>query len=324
VKVSILIPTFNRLALLTESLESARRQTYSNLEILVSDNGSTDRTREFVEGIAAGDRRVRLLPLRASPQMFSNFNYLIEQSAGDAFCLLADDDRLLPDYAEQLVGPLAGDKASAVSFCDHWIISAEGARLAEGSDRHSHFYGRASLAPGRVADPIAVVLRQTMSVMFAMYRSSVFRNTRFDLACGGAADVDFAIRAARAGELFYVDRRLAEYRAHASTVTATRTSFMLDGAMHAYGKHTFDNPVHEGIRRSRLRAGCRAKAVYACTRNRREWWESVQRYRQSGGSLARPAILLSCALAALPHQAAETVRGCLKGVRAVAKPRPSQ
>lgn len=318
-KVSVLIPTFNRVALLREALASARGQTYPDVEILVSDNGSADRTREFVEQVAAVDRRVRLLPLRASPEMFSNFNYLIEQSRGDAFCLLADDDRWLPTFIEELARPLEHDPAIVASFCDHWIIGADGSRLARASEDHARAYGRIGLPAGRVGDPVAVALVQTMCAMFTMYRSSVFQAERFDLKCGGAADVDFSVRAALAGGLFYVDRRLAEYRAHPNTVTATRTPFMLDGAMYAYGKHTFDNTAHEEARLARLRSACRTKAIYACTRNRREWWESVGMYRRNGGSMAHPGILLSCALAALPHHAAEALRGGLKRARRAAR-----
>src|SRR5436190_2130864 len=164
-RVSILIPTLNRLALLKETLESARSQTHPDLEILVSDNGSTDRTRDYVAEASAVDARVRLLPARPSPDMFSNFNYLVEQSAGDAFCIVSDDDRLLPEYVSHLVRPLMADPGVVASFCDHWIISAAGERLDDASDRNSAAYGRTTLPEGRVSDPIVTAMSQTISVV---------------------------------------------------------------------------------------------------------------------------------------------------------------
>ncbi|HTL03146.1 MAG TPA: glycosyltransferase family A protein, partial [Vicinamibacterales bacterium] len=241
-RVSILIPTLNRLALLKDALDSARHQTYPDVEILVSDNGSVDRTREYVAQVSAVDARVRLLPARPSPDMFSNFNYLVEQSGGDAFCILSDDDRLLPEYVDHLVRPLIADPEVVASFCDHWIMSATGERRVGDTDENSRAYGRAVLPAGRVADPMQAALSQSISVVFALFRSSVFKRERFDLACGGAADIDYAIRAARAGALYYVAERLAEYRAHAGTVTSTRSAFMMDGAITAYAKHHFDQP----------------------------------------------------------------------------------
>lgn len=315
-KVSILIPTFNRAELLKESLESAQRQTHEPVEILVSDNGSTDRTREFVEGVARADTRVRLLPARPSADMFANFNYLVEQSRGDAFCLLADDDRLLPEYVASLARPLVDDPVLVATFCDHWIVSAQGTRLVKDSDDNSRQYGRSILPSGIVADPLAVALRQTMSIVFALYRASVFRQQLFDLTCGGAADVDYTIRAARLGPLYYVAERLGEYRVHGSTATATRTSFMLDGAIATYNKHAFDSPSHEALRVERLRRLYRLKAVMASTRNRGEWWRSVRMYQRYGGSLVQPDILLSCALALLPHGPAEALKNRAKAARA--------
>jgi glycosyltransferase involved in cell wall biosynthesis len=311
-RVSILIPTLNRLALLAETLDSARCQTYPDLEILVSDNGSTDRTRQYVAEVSAADARVRLLPARPSPDMFSNFNYLVQESAGDAFCIVADDDRLLPEYVSRLARPLTADAGVVASFCDHWIISGDGQRLAEATDENSRAYARTALPDGPVADPIDVALSQAMSVVFALFRASVFKRERFDVSCGGVADVDYAIRAARAGALYYVAERLAEYRAHAGTITSTRTAFMLDGAIQAYGKHRFDEPAHEALRLARLRQAYAVKALFVSSKDRAQWRESIRGYRHSGGSLARPRVLLSYAWAALPQRAAEALRNNIR------------
>jgi glycosyltransferase involved in cell wall biosynthesis len=321
VKVSILIPAFNRLALVKESLESARRQTYANIEILVSDDGS-DGTSEFVETLSKLDPRVRLLPRRAGgANMFTNWNYLVDKSQGDAFCMLADDDRLLPEFVEKLIRPLAEDPEVVASFCDQWMVTVDAVRLQQATDQHSRHYGRADLATGRVADPIAAALKQSISVVSAVYRASVFRREPFDVGCGFAADVDYGVRAALAGPLFYVDERLVEYRAHPGTTTSTKTWSMIDDAIRAYSKHTFENPVHERIRFACLQSRYRAMAVYACTRDRRTWWQSVRMYLQYGGSLGAPTILLSFALALLPHGTAEALRGGLKTVRAGAQGR---
>ena len=314
-KVSIIIPTLNRQALLSESLDSARRQTHEDLEIIVSDNGSTDRTPAFLAEVAATDSRIRLLRHDPTIGMIAHFNLLLQQIRGDAFCFLPDDDRMLPRFVEKLQAPLAADPAVVASFCDHWIIGAAGERLPEPSDLSSRLYGRTGLPAGRVADPLTIALRQTLTVPFTLYRASVFRQELFDETCGGAADIDYGIRAARAGSLCYVDERLGDYRVHAERTTTTHTAFMIDGAIRAYSKHSFADGSHERLRLELLRSKYRVKAVYICTRDRRQWWDSVRMYRRTGGRLAHPGILLSCALAMLPHRAGETVRGWLKTVR---------
>src|SRR6266545_4303346 len=97
-RVSVLIPSYNRLAFLREAVQSAREQTHSDLEILISDDGSTDGTREYVAELAKSDSRIRLLTGNPKRGIFSNMNYLVSNSAGDAFCVLGDDDRLRPKF----------------------------------------------------------------------------------------------------------------------------------------------------------------------------------------------------------------------------------
>lgn len=60
-KVSVVIPAFNAEATIAETLQSARSQTYSELEIIVVDDGSTDRTCELVEEQATEDERIQLI-----------------------------------------------------------------------------------------------------------------------------------------------------------------------------------------------------------------------------------------------------------------------
>jgi GT2 family glycosyltransferase len=59
--VSVIVPTFDRLPLLRETIASVLDQTYGDLELIAADDGSTDGTAAYVEGI--DDRRVRLVAL---------------------------------------------------------------------------------------------------------------------------------------------------------------------------------------------------------------------------------------------------------------------
>lgn len=311
-KVSVLIPTLNRLAYLKESLASARAQTHRDLEILVSDDGSTDGSPEYVRGVAAEDARVRLAERNPRPGLFENVNHLVALSAGEAFCILGDDDRLLPGFVEELARPLAEDESCVASFCDHWLIDGDGRRMDEATEHNSARYGRTRLAAGAVEDALARAMEGGMCMGFSLYRASVFRREPFDLACGGAADFDYAMRAAQLGVLHFVKQRLGEYRVHARTATATRAAFMIDGVIHAFAKHNFAEPRHERQRREILRARYRVKALYECTADRAEWRRSVASYLALGGQPLSPRIVLSCLLAAMPRRVAPHVKHAFK------------
>src|ERR1044072_881990 len=153
-KVSILIPTLNRLAYLKESLASARAQTREELAILVSDDGSADGSPEYVRAVSAEDARVRLAPRNPRPGLFENINHLVQLCTGEAFCILGDDDRLLPDFVAELTRPLVADETCVASFCDHWLIDAAGRRLREATEHNSDLHGRTQLAEGPLPDEI--------------------------------------------------------------------------------------------------------------------------------------------------------------------------
>ena len=100
--VTIGIPTYNRAdSYLKEALESAVSQTYPNIEIVVSDNCSTDHTEVYVRGFS--DPRIRYFKQIQNIPANDNFNFCLEQAKGDYFLLLHDDDMIDEDFVEACI-----------------------------------------------------------------------------------------------------------------------------------------------------------------------------------------------------------------------------
>ena len=99
--VSIGVPTFQRPEQLRKTLQSLVQQTYQNLEILVSDNASgDDQTQQVVQHFMEHDNRVHYYCHPQNVGMYANFKSVFEQSTGDYFCWVADDDKRSPDFIE--------------------------------------------------------------------------------------------------------------------------------------------------------------------------------------------------------------------------------
>lgn len=97
--VTIAIPTYNRAdSYLEDALKSASEQTYENIEILVSDNCSTDRTPEIIE--AFDDPRLRYFRQEKNLGQRPNMNFLVEKAEGDYFLMFHDDDQIERDFVE--------------------------------------------------------------------------------------------------------------------------------------------------------------------------------------------------------------------------------
>src|SRR3954451_4245208 len=107
--VSVLIPTFNRAAMLTQALESAVDQTYRDLEIVVADNASTDDTAAVVERFARADSRVRYVRHARNLGYLGNVQSLLGEARGEFVKFLMDDDVLLPGCVTTLVRPCLRD-----------------------------------------------------------------------------------------------------------------------------------------------------------------------------------------------------------------------
>lgn len=301
VKVSILIPTFNRLKYLREALQSARDQTLRDIEIVVSDDGSSDGTQDFLRQQRAIDDRICIAPPNPRRGLFENVNHLLQSATGEAFCILGDDDRLAPQFAELLHDALAREPSAAVAFCDHDIIDAEGRLLADESRENSARYGRSDLPLGIVRRPELAAIRMSMCMGFSVYRARDFGGERFDLTCGGAADADMALRACRKGNLYYLPQVLGSYRTHPRTATKTRRLFMAEGAISALSRHRLDDPEAEQLRHNNLQNTRLRLLPYLALADRLKMARLFRDYVRDGGSPIRARVAIAGGLALLPH-----------------------
>lgn len=132
--VSIGIPTYNRAdAYLKQALESAINQTYPNIEIIVSDNCSTDHTENLVKGFS--NPRIRYYRHKENIGAINNFNYCLEQAKGTYFLMLHDDDLIDPDLVEACIKAISGVKEPGVIIAGTRLIDGNGKVVYESPNR---------------------------------------------------------------------------------------------------------------------------------------------------------------------------------------------
>jgi glycosyltransferase involved in cell wall biosynthesis len=106
---------FNGENYLDEALDSILAQTYSDFELIISDNASTDRTEEICRAYAARDERVRYFRNETNLGVAKNYNRVFELSSGEYFKWAAHDDLCAPEYLERCVEIL--DREPDVVLC---------------------------------------------------------------------------------------------------------------------------------------------------------------------------------------------------------------
>ena len=100
-KVSVIMPTYNRAEFLRSAIESVLKQTFKDLEIIVSDDKSTDHTRELVKSFK--DRRIKYMLNNSKRGPSATRNTAILASEGEYIAFLDDDDEWLPDKLQRQV-----------------------------------------------------------------------------------------------------------------------------------------------------------------------------------------------------------------------------
>jgi glycosyltransferase involved in cell wall biosynthesis len=132
--VTIGIPTYNRArGYLREALESALAQSYSNLEIVVSDNGSTDNTESVVRSYA--DPRIRFFRQQPPVTPNDNFNFCLQRANGAYFLMLHDDDKIDPDFVSACMDAAGYNESIGIIRTGTRIINAAGTVIDEGWNR---------------------------------------------------------------------------------------------------------------------------------------------------------------------------------------------
>ena len=118
VLVSVGIPVRNGGCTLERAIDSVLEQSHSVLEVLVSDNASTDNTAAIAQQAARRDKRLRYFRQKALLTAADNFRFVFEHTRGPFFMWAAHDDWRSSNYVEVLLRGFERDPSASLSFTD--------------------------------------------------------------------------------------------------------------------------------------------------------------------------------------------------------------
>ena len=212
--VTIAIPTYKRAnGFLRQALEGALAQTYSSIEIVVSDNCSPDNTEEVVKRY--GDSRVRYIRQQSALIPNDNFNFCLDQARGTYFLLLHDDDEIDRDFIETCVRATKSQPDTGLVRTGTRVINSQGTIISEGPNlaaglTTAEFF--LAWFEGRTAPYLCSTLFSTESL-----RKVGGLRTRRNLFQDVAAHFKVAARFGRVD----VREEKASFRKHGSNATGT-------------------------------------------------------------------------------------------------------
>jgi tetratricopeptide (TPR) repeat protein len=213
-RVSIIIPTYNRAEYLEEAIESALKQTYSNCEIIVCDDGSTDNTLELLEQYK---NEITILRHKTNRGVSAALNTCIRASEGEYISWLSSDDAYLPEKILTEVRYMHESPDVGMVYSDFYYI-----------DKYSNRRQRANVKPLTEGNErLELFRRNPINGCSVMFRKSCLEWTGlFDEELGGRAGytADGAMwhKMAHFFKIRFIDKPLVFYRVHGDNV-ADRT-----------------------------------------------------------------------------------------------------
>jgi|SRR5579859_764344 len=172
--ISIGLPVYNGEKYLREAIESVLSQTYTDFELIICDNASTDRTEEICKSYVRQDARVRYQRNQTNVGGANNANLTVQLATGRYFLYFADDDILDPSYLARCLQVLA--ERPDIILCYSLLIDIDGAGQRLRITKHA-----LGLSPDPYQRFVSLIQRgHYAEAIYGLMRLEVLRQTRLE------------------------------------------------------------------------------------------------------------------------------------------------
>lgn len=225
--LSIIIPTYNRAHLISETLESIQAQTYKNWECLVVDDFSTDNTEEFINQYSLKDNRIKYLKNERKKGAQGARNTGILKSKGEYISFFDSDDTMFPERFEKQLSFLQKNTKIDVCTCYSHLVN----------DTNEITGAFTWITKGNI---LKQLLERTT---YVDYNSAVIRKNIFDSVglldedCPSYQEWDTYINIAQYANFGTVHELLINYHQRNSGRISNDNQRDLDGQVYIYSKH---------------------------------------------------------------------------------------
>jgi glycosyltransferase involved in cell wall biosynthesis len=228
-KVSIGMPVYNGVPFIREALDSLLNQTFTDFELIISDNASTDGTESICREYVAKDARVRYVQQAENLGANANFQFVLDQAVGQYFMWAAADDLQKPTFIEKLVNIMDKNKELSCVMSDVENIYEDSSQTTEISILNDIRYEIACRA--WIKHRKRFFRNPTSNIFFCIY--GVFRtvilkqiqlNYRGMVKYASASEIPLLAQLAIMGPICSVSEPLKIYRRHSESLFHTEQS----------------------------------------------------------------------------------------------------
>jgi glycosyltransferase involved in cell wall biosynthesis len=213
VLVSVVMSCYNHERYIAQSIESVLNQTYPDLELLVTDGGSTDNSPQIIAKYEKSDPRVHATYHSKNIGISETINDGLNRVTGKYTCFLDSDDLWLNDKLEKQLRILKRDD-SKVLWSDGEVIDSQGAKTGLLVTRRMGVPAQKSGCLFEALLRELIIFRQSM-----IFKSDYAKNIRFDPGLKYVNDHKFMVDLAVDHEFLFMPDTLVNYRVHDSNIS---------------------------------------------------------------------------------------------------------
>ena len=130
-KVSVVLPTYNGEKYIAKAIESVLKQSYTDFELIIVDDCSTDRTTEIIADYAKQDSRVKVIRNEKNSKLPKSLNNGFKYATGTFYTWTSDDNLYKTDALKVMVSLLEEKPDVGMVYCDYDEIDEEGQIIKE-------------------------------------------------------------------------------------------------------------------------------------------------------------------------------------------------
>lgn len=216
--VSLVIPAYNDVDFISMCLDSAIKQTYKNIEIIIVDDGSTDGTSEILDQYQSKDRRIKVHH-KKNTGVSDSRNVGIALATGEYICFADADDKLTPEYVEYLLDLIVKNNAD-ISLTTRMFGTFDGKQVDKVTER---IVSGTDAAVGILSYQIPIGVYSKMFSSSFLKKNKIKFNTELYIGEGFNFNFDSFMKA---GKVVESNKKIYFYRR--DNPTSATTKFSMD------------------------------------------------------------------------------------------------
>lgn len=227
--ISILLPVLNGRSYLDDALDTLLSQSFTDFEVIICDDGSSDGSYEILERFASEDKRIKLVKNNRKLGLFGNYNRCLEKAQGEYIKPFAQDDLLHPEILSRSFEVLEENPTVSLVSVGRRLISADGEliddrNLPKSSDIvEAEVPHTGSTVIQKCLFPLINYLGEPSSVMFRQSAKGV----GFDQNFYHIGDIEYWMRILLEGDYYFIPEDLCYFRNHQKSASVANSLQLL-------------------------------------------------------------------------------------------------